>query len=299
LNVLFAEIAVSMNMGIVDGENSGKAIVIGNAIAWVVTGLIALFAGAWVAGRMASARTRLEGSLHGLAVWAAGAVVMLLLAFGAAGALGSGMLNVVGKSLEGAGNVVALAMPSSDAIQDELGAALDRGSHVAGNPAGGSTAESAIAGAGAGNNGLAERSRLVELAKRRFELDAKPLETSEQRDMVQLMASQLGTTQATAEKTLAQWDAVWQRTVDGYEMAKQKAAQAAEEARVLVASAAGWAAVAMVLGALAALVGGAFGTRCRIEWRANDALDIDRVLPVRETLRSDGMKPLTAAHPLS
>mgnify|MGYP007037741331 CR=1 FL=1 len=64
LDVLFAELGLALNLGIIDRNSSGGEIAAANGIAWVVTGLVALFVGAWVAGRMASTRTRVEGALH-------------------------------------------------------------------------------------------------------------------------------------------------------------------------------------------------------------------------------------------
>ena len=45
---------------------------LGAGIWWVVSGIISLFAGGWVAGRLASFPRPLVGGLHGLVVWGLG-----------------------------------------------------------------------------------------------------------------------------------------------------------------------------------------------------------------------------------
>lgn len=256
IDILFAEIGLAMNLGIIDLESSGGAILTMNALAWVVGGLIALFAGAWVAGRMASARTMLEGSLHGIAVWAAGAVAMLMLAFSAAGVLGSGMLALVGSGLEGAGEVAQVAVPSWEDIREELdGPPLER------DAAGIASAARVSAG---GDNRLRDRSRLLELAGRRFTVEAGTAPAAEKEEFVELVAARTGISVPAAEQTVAQWDRVWNEAVQGYEAKKAEALRLAEDARLIALAAAGWAAVGMFLGAGAALVGGAYGARSRL-----------------------------------
>lgn len=260
LNVFFAEVGLWMNLGIIDRQSSGGAIVAVNAIAWVVSGLVALFAGAWVAGRMASARTVIEGSLHGIAVWAAGAVVMLLLAFSAAGVIGGGMISLVGKGLAGAGQLAEVVAPSWDNIREELdGALVERDASAGAAPADGQQR------AADGETGIRDRSRLFELAGRHFALDESgPVNAAEREELVQLIAAQTGISKPAAEQTLAQWDKVWEGTVQRYETAKAEALQAAEAARRATMAAAAWAAVAMLLSAGAALVGGGYGASCRL-----------------------------------
>lgn len=256
IDILFAEIGLSMNLGIIDLESSGGTILTMNALAWVVGGLIALFAGAWVAGRMASARTMTEGSLHGIAVWAAGAVAMLLLAFSAAGVLGSGMLALVGSGLEGAGEVAQVALPGWEDIREELdGPPLERDAAA--------LASTGQAPAG-DDNRLRDRSRLLELAGRHFTIEAGTAPAAEREEFVELIAARTGISVPAAEQTLAQWDRVWTEAVRNYEAKKAEALRLAEDARSIAMTAAGWAAVAMFLGAGAALVGGAYGARSRL-----------------------------------
>lgn len=277
-NVFFAEIGLCLNLGIIDRNSSDGAVAVANGLAWVITGLAALFGGAWVAGRLSNSRTKVEGGLHGLAVWAAGAVVMLALAFTATGVVGSGMLSLVGKGLEGAGKATALVMPTWDGIKQELDGALQRNG----------TDPAALGGSGdaaTGADGIAvadpqtrllDRSRLFELAGRHFTIDGAAQSASERDELVRLIASQAGISPAVAERTLAQWDRVWDGGVQRYEEAKAEAARVAEEARGMAMAAAGWAAAAMLLGAIAALFGGAIGSATRLRSLACEPLPVVR-----------------------
>ena len=267
LNVFFAEIGLWMNLGIIDRQSSAGAIVAVNAIAWVLSGLVALFAGAWVAGRMTSARTVTEGSLHGIAVWAAGAVVALLLAFSAAGVIGGGMIALVGKGLAGAGELAQVALPRWDDIREELDGALVQRDAGAGAVAAGGRELAADE-----ETRIRDRSRIFELAGRHFALESGPASAAEREELVQLISARAGLSKPAAEQTLAQWERVWNGAVQRYETAKAEALQAAEVARRTARAAAAWAAVAMLLSAVVALASGGYGARCRLRLVARNVV---------------------------
>jgi hypothetical protein len=300
LNVLFAELGLALNLGLIDRETNGGAIAAANGVAWVVAGLVALFTGAWVAGRIASARTRLEGALHGLAVWGAGSVVMLVLAFTAAGVLGGGMLTLVGKGLESAGAVLQTAAPKWNEIKAELESAMDtRLASASVDSSGTQTQVSGVGASGASaEDRLIDRSRLFDLADRHFSVDGRALATGEREELVLLIAGQTGISRDAAERTLAQWDGVWARSVEAYETAKREAAALAEKARVTAIAAASWAAAAMVFGAAAALSGGAYGTRCRLQALERERLHLGHSTPLRPAQLRDDAFSRGAPHPL-
>lgn len=87
------------------------------AAAWYgVSGLIAAFAGGWVAGRLSAQPPQGTGGLHGLVTWAATTLVILFMLSGAVtGLLGgalSGVTNVLGGVAQGAGQAVQGAAPA-------------------------------------------------------------------------------------------------------------------------------------------------------------------------------------------
>jgi hypothetical protein len=97
---------------------SPRALGIGAAIWWFITGLIALFIGGWVAGRLGWLPTALDRALHGLTTWAFFYAVMFWMLTTALGALVGGSLAAVAQ----AGPAVAeAAVPAVTGQQDTQG----------------------------------------------------------------------------------------------------------------------------------------------------------------------------------
>lgn len=78
-----------------DGSPSPKALGIGAAIWWLVSGIVALFAGGWAAGRLSGLRRRMEGTLHGVVTWAVYTMVATIVTATLVGNLISGAMGVV------------------------------------------------------------------------------------------------------------------------------------------------------------------------------------------------------------
>ncbi len=278
LTIWFAEVGLALNLGIIDGNSDIGTVALVNGILWVVTGLIALFAGAWVAGRMAQARTSMEGGLHGVGVWAASAVLMLMLAFSAVGAVAGGMMKVIGSGLSSAGDAIAGVatdvMPSWDSVRETLENAQDE---IAGpNATPGETVEALVA-----ETRYLDESRLFQLAGEHFTLEGSQLSSDERAEFVGLISSRLGISQDVAQRTLTQWDRAWQGGVEQYEVARAEAIRIADETRDVATAAAGWAAFAMLLGLVASALGGAFGTVCRVRAARRDyVIEPSRPAPI-------------------
>jgi hypothetical protein len=92
---IFAGVVIAMAVQIlltVLGVGAGAAVVeaaervdpaawtVGVGLWWVITGLIALFIGGWVAGHLSTNPDRIDGALHGLATWGLVAVIGVWLA---------------------------------------------------------------------------------------------------------------------------------------------------------------------------------------------------------------------------
>lgn len=80
-------------------QNPAQGLATGAAIWLVASGLIALFFGAWVAGRLSGGPRRMDGLLHGVVTFSVAEVSMILL-------LATGLGNVIG----GTGSLVNRAM---------------------------------------------------------------------------------------------------------------------------------------------------------------------------------------------
>jgi K+-transporting ATPase c subunit len=105
----------------------------GAAVWWLVTGLISLFIGGWVAGRLGWLSNKLDRLLHGLTVWAGFYALMFWMVTTAAGVLVGGGLSLLGNTVSAAGRVAGSPQAqeaaeqamenrglSPDAIQQEI-----------------------------------------------------------------------------------------------------------------------------------------------------------------------------------
>ncbi len=116
--------------------SSPRAMGVGAAIWWFVIGLLALFIGGWVAGRLSGQPNRIDRLLHGLAVWSLFSVVMFWLATTTLSALAGGSLALLGQTASAAGQAVGAPQVqqtleerglSPEVIRQEIAAAMGTG----------------------------------------------------------------------------------------------------------------------------------------------------------------------------
>ncbi len=104
-----------------DSSSTMKGLDTGALIWWVVSSLLALFAGGWVAGHLAGFPRAFESVLHGLLTWSLVTLISFYLLTTAVGKIVSGVGNLVGQTLSAAGQGIAAVAPEAgQAIQNEL-----------------------------------------------------------------------------------------------------------------------------------------------------------------------------------
>lgn len=99
---------------------SARSLGIGAAIWWFVIGLISLFIGGWVAGRLGWRSSKIDRILHGLTVWSLFYVVMFLLVATALSALAGGGLALLGGTVSAAGQAAASSPQAQQTVQQAL-----------------------------------------------------------------------------------------------------------------------------------------------------------------------------------
>jgi hypothetical protein len=103
-------------------ENPVQGLGVGSAIWYVVSSLIALFTGGWVAGRLSRTNQEFDGAIHGLLTWSIVSLLTLYFVATAIGGILGGVGRLVGNTLNVVGNVaqkgVEVAAPE---IRQQLG----------------------------------------------------------------------------------------------------------------------------------------------------------------------------------
>ncbi|RYE12040.1 MAG: hypothetical protein EOP45_23580, partial [Sphingobacteriaceae bacterium] len=94
---------------------------IGSAIWYIVSNLIALFAGGWIAGRLTQARRPFDGMIHGLLTWSILTMATLYLLTSTIGSVLGGAGRLLGNTLSVAGNVAGKGIEAAaPAVGDKL-----------------------------------------------------------------------------------------------------------------------------------------------------------------------------------
>jgi len=128
LMIWFAMVGAALGLSIGgngDGEQDQQGIGIAVGIWWLLSEVIALFVGGWVAGRLIQAPEALDAGLHGLAIWGVKTVLAAWLLLAGVGAVLGGATNVMQGALTGAGSAVGgnVQAPGTQAVPSagELG----------------------------------------------------------------------------------------------------------------------------------------------------------------------------------
>lgn len=226
----------------------------GQGIWLIISGLIALFAGGWVAGRLAGMPRRVDGALHGLVTWAVGTIVALYFLASGIGSVFNGVQSVVrgGAGLVGQG-ISAVAPQAADAIGNQLQQADLSGIQQ--------EAQTLLRDV-ATTPGDAQSD--VQNAINRTLGGSEPITEADREDLAQTLAANTDLSGAEARQTVDQWAAqaeqARQRVGQTVTSAQQQAPRVAENVTDAIGTAALWAFAALLLGAIAAAVGGLLGS---------------------------------------
>jgi hypothetical protein len=258
LSVLGVSIGATAVNPLTADQGSGQALGIGAAIWLIVSTIIALFLGGWVAGRMAGF-TR-EGALHGLVTWGSATLLTVLL-----------LTNAAGNILSGAGKLLSQAMPMAKQTMSSAGESGAMGG-----------VSSALQGASGGQgdsirqdvqsltqNDPAQSAKLMTAIGRMLKNEKNgSVNPNDRQEVVNMLVSQNNMSEQEANQKVDRWIQSFAQTKVQTE---QKARQVGEKAAKGV-SMAGWLSFGMlVLGAIAAGLGGASGARALARSRIPEA----------------------------
>ena len=226
------------------------------AVWWLAATAIAVFAGAWVAARLAAVPSRLDGGLHGLVTWAAATLLGIYLLSTAIGGLLGGAFGALGSAAQTVGQGgQSLASAAMQVLPDDIRGQAERLFDRA--PAAADRAQQQVQQAAGGGNLMDSVRRVV----RGVQDGASP----QDRDAaVNVIAQQAGIPREQAEQRLGEFQNTYRQYA---QQAEQQARQAAQTAAAAVAQVSFWSVIALVIGAVLAGLGGSLGSRRDDDYR--------------------------------
>lgn len=213
------------------------------AIWYVVTAVISVVAGGWIAGRLSGKPRRSTGALHGLTSWAVTTLVVVYFLTTAIGGLFGGAFGALGSAIGGvagsAGGAAAAAAPALAKAPDPFAAIADQ-----------------IQTPGSENDPKALRDAAVAAVKAAVTGDAQQADAANEK-AAQALAKAENVPVDQARQQVRKFEDQYKQTVAA---GKKKAAEAAQVAVKSASRGAILAFAALLLGAIASALAGAAGT---------------------------------------
>ncbi|MDD5552782.1 MAG: hypothetical protein PHE18_02800 [Candidatus Omnitrophica bacterium] len=104
LGVAFGFLSISPQ----EGRFPKKALAFGGIAWWVITSIVAVYLGSWVASRLANAATVGDARLYGIITWAATMLVGVLVSTVGAGIVASGAIGMLSQAIKAVGAIGAV-----------------------------------------------------------------------------------------------------------------------------------------------------------------------------------------------
>ena len=115
VQLLLSMLGVGIGLGLVNPMSGGTpgagSFGIGAGLWWLVTTLVSVFAGGYVAAWLAGITERFDGLLHGIVTWAVTLLITFYLLTSAIGGLIGGAFGLIGSAASAAGDTVKAAAP--------------------------------------------------------------------------------------------------------------------------------------------------------------------------------------------
>ncbi len=285
-------LGIGIGLGTIDPTQEQRpfsGLGIGTIIWWVVSNLIAIFAGAFIAGKLAGIPMRSTGIIHGILSWCLYTIVSFWILTSAVGSLLSGVGSVISGTLSAAGSGVQALADSGQqnngqersglivAIENEVRAALDpaRDSKLVPD-----SAENIAERTARDVRQNVSRQQIESIVNDVFFKDGT-IDQNITRDQV-VTAIQRHTTlnrqevNEMADTMYRKYEQAKAELQQFVQRAEQQARETGEEVAEAASGAAIWSFVALLLGAIAAAAGGGVATPETIPAVGTDARIRDR-----------------------
>lgn len=247
---------------------------------WVISNLIALFAGGWTAGRLAGFPKRTTAALHGFLSWSLYAIVSVWLFTSTVGTIVSGVGNVIGRTASLAGRGIEAALPNTNLRGQEVNNTVDQimvearqllaatgKEELQPENLQGDANELQQEGAQAANRALRHPNQfdaiLQQYWNRVVSKGESVVSEVDRQALVNAIVNETDLSRTEARRVADRWITMFENSQEMLQQRAQQVAQRAEEVggdiADAMAKAATWAFVALLLGAAAAAVGGLIG----------------------------------------
>jgi hypothetical protein len=242
------------------------------AIIWIAGSLLlSLFAGGWVAGRLAGNPDETDGMLHGIVTWGIVTLLTIMFITSTVGGIIGGISNVISRGANLAGQAVTSLVPQAaealdlqnvtlESVTQEVRTLLSQTDDPALQPEA-IEGQAEEAGQIAQNtvDNIAQTPTLAQLqlqtAVRQF-LSLDAIEETDRQDLVNVLVERTNLTEEEARQTIDRWEQAYMQVRADAEETLRQAGQTVADG---IAVAAGILFGAMALGAFAAGAGGYVG----------------------------------------
>jgi hypothetical protein len=219
---------------------------IGSAIWWVLSWIIALFFGGWVTARFAGLQRKFDGALHGLVTWSVTFLASLILLTNVMGAVIGGTFGILGSVLSAAGEIAQVIPEAAEVVTGEdepiqrvmeearqvIEQARQRGGEMA----------------------------VQEITTTIREIFRQPEVTPADRQrMVAMLTKYTDMGEQEARNTTDRWVGTYEQARQRLQEVRRQLPATAEQMSDALGKAAIWSFVALLLGAIAAALGGMTG----------------------------------------
>jgi hypothetical protein len=215
-------------------QENVKALALGSVLWLIVTGLISIFLGACVAGRLSGGPTRADGMLHGFVTWGTATLVATLLLTTAIGSLFGGAIGLVSRTFATATHGAGTAPMISGMVKGSAIEVPEAAKFAAENP------------------------QLGVALGRMFARGGPQASPSDRDAVISMLVSQHGMTQEQAAATLDGWNQQYQQM---RVQAEQRGKEIGQTAATGVSRAAWGGFIALLLGAAVSAWGGWSGSK--------------------------------------
>lgn len=245
LLLTFTLLGLGIGLGVISpatAENPMGGVGIGAGIWILITTLISIFCGAWVAGRLAGSPRSITGLLHGITVWGLVTLLSFYLMTSAVGALVSGTASIIGRGVSMLSGAAPVIQQQAAQRGFDLNAVLQEGQNI-------------VTTRGKGG------ARTIQPAITKLFSGQQPTAADRQR-LINSIVANTKMSRAEAARTVDNWIA---RFNQARTQLPQQALQVTQETMRAISRAALLAFAVMLLGAGAGALGGAFGAPKELE----------------------------------